>query len=45
MLDMDFDVWFTAFEPKNVVEKETDDDDDIKKNTTIFKGKCCITLE
>ena len=24
---------------------ETDDDDDIKKNTTIFKGKCCITLE
>ena len=46
MVDMeDSDVWFTAFEPKNVVEKETDDDDDIKKNTTIFKGKCCITLE
>ena len=40
-------IWFTAYEPKITgdLEKETDDDDDITKNTTIFKGRCAITIE
>lgn len=46
MLDMeDSDVWFTAFEPKNVKENEKEEkDDDDDKKATEFGGKCCIDM-
>ena len=46
MLDMeDSDVWFTAFEPKNVKENEKEEkDDEDDKKATEFGGKCCIDM-
>jgi hypothetical protein len=35
--------WFKVFDPK-VKTVDDDDENDIKKNTTDFGGKCCIDI-
>jgi superfamily II DNA or RNA helicase len=40
--DMETTEWFKVFDPK--IKTATDDDDNVKKTTTDFKGKCCIDI-
>jgi superfamily II DNA or RNA helicase len=41
--DMETTDWFKVFDPK-VKTQDDDDENDIKKNTTDFGGKCCIDV-
>ena len=41
--DMETTDWFKVFDPK-VKTPDDDDENDIKKNTTDFGGKCCIDV-
>ena len=41
--DMGTTDWFKVFDPK-VKTQDDDDENDIKKNTTDFGGKCCIDV-
>jgi superfamily II DNA or RNA helicase len=42
--DMETTEWFKVFDPK-VKTIDDDDDENIKKNTTEFGGKCCINID
>jgi hypothetical protein len=42
--DMGTTEWFKVFDPKVKTPDDDDDENDIKKNTTDFGGKCCIDV-
>jgi len=42
--DMETTEWFKVFDPKVKTPDDDDDENDIKKNTTDFGGKCCIDV-